>query len=97
MVLENSELEIRQNELADVVITFVQKSNKYGLGRFFPDELPLLNEMARLAKIEKGCSNGWGPGGCSYTGGCYCDRPYGHTGRCRCVCGRTTTKRPNDG
>jgi hypothetical protein len=40
------------------------------------------------------CLNGWGPGGCIYTGGHYCDRLAGHAGRCRCVCGATTTRRP---
>lgn len=36
------------------------------------------------------CLNGWGPRGCTYTGGCYCDRPAGHEGRCRCDCGSTS-------
>lgn len=41
--------------LAEVTRAFIVKArDKYGLGRFFPDELPLLDEMARLAKIPEG-------------------------------------------
>jgi hypothetical protein len=39
--------------LAEVVSVFIaQARDKYGLGRFMPDELPLLDEMARLARID---------------------------------------------
>lgn len=47
--------------LARVVIVFITKArDEYGLGRFMPDELPLLNEMARLARLaeselQRGC------------------------------------------
>ena len=40
-------------ELADVTRAFIAKArDKYGLGRFMPDELPLLNEMARLCDSD---------------------------------------------
>lgn len=43
----------RETTLAEVVSAFiVQARDKYGLGRFMPDELPLLDEMARLARNE---------------------------------------------
>lgn len=39
--------------LAEVVVDFITKArDKHGMGRFMPDELPLLDEMARLARIE---------------------------------------------
>lgn len=44
---------------------------------------------------QAGCLNGWGPGGCTYTNGHYCERDAGHQGRCRCSCGATTTLRPD--
>lgn len=43
------------------------------------------------------CLNGWKTAKgkyCSYTGGCYCDRENGHSGRCRCVCGSTSSTTP---
>jgi len=40
-------------DLAAVVRAFIVKArDEHGLGRFFPDELPLLDEMARLASLE---------------------------------------------
>lgn len=45
-------------------------------------------------KVVETCTNGWGPHGCTYTGGCYCERKPGHKGRCRCRCGSTTAKKP---
>lgn len=39
--------------LPEVVRLFITRArDKYGLGRFMPDELPLLNEMARLCAVE---------------------------------------------
>lgn len=39
--------------LAEAVSAFIALArDKHGLGRFTPDELPLLNEMARLAQSE---------------------------------------------
>lgn len=39
--------------LADVTSAFITTArDKHGLGRFMPDELPLLNEMARLCELE---------------------------------------------
>lgn len=31
-----------------------------------------------------------------YTGGCYCVREKGHEGRCKCDCGATHTRPPDD-
>lgn len=41
------------------------------------------------------CLGGWrSPKPHTYTGGCSCDRPPGHPGRCRCECGSTCTRPP---
>ncbi len=54
--------------------------------------------MTLVVEVERGtwCLMGWGPGGCTYTGGCYCERDEGHGGRHRCGCGRTKLRQPDD-
>lgn len=50
--------------------------------------------MARNWVTDPWCLNGWA--GCreSYTRGHYCERDYQHKGRCKCICGATTTTTP---
>lgn len=53
-----------------------------------------MSRRIAIVAANEYCTNGWGPGGCTYTGGHYCVRKAGHPGRCTCDCGATTTKKP---
>jgi hypothetical protein len=61
--------------------------------RIGPDTTQPGDTFIRLDEAP-GCRSGWGPGGCSYTGGCYCEREANHPGRCRCTCGRRWKRDP---
>lgn len=56
--------------------------------------LPRSERAENLVPVERFCLGGWD--GCKeiYTGGHRCEYMDGHKGRCKCICGATTTEKP---